>query len=173
VSRWLTSFGVTSPIGWPGTRRRAGSRSSTTFQNVDRQDPAVSTPRRALIRQTFRCGSSSSSSARCYRDRRGQDVTALRPIDSRSPRSVRRRARAVRVREVDAARLVGRAGAVHVGPVIFEGARLPGRRSRPPVFQEFALFPWRTARGNVEFGSRSWRVPGARAARRARSASST
>ena len=39
------------------------------------------------------------------------------------------------------------AGAIH-----FEGALPAGRPPTAMVFQEFALFPWRTVRGNVEFG---------------------
>jgi NitT/TauT family transport system ATP-binding protein len=38
------------------------------------------------------------------------------------------------------------------GRVIFEGDRRPGTPLTATVFQEFALFPWRTVRGNVEFG---------------------
>ena len=41
------------------------------------------------------------------------------------------------------------------------------------VFQEFALFPWRTAQANVEFGLEELRRAGARAARASRVASST
>jgi NitT/TauT family transport system ATP-binding protein len=38
------------------------------------------------------------------------------------------------------------------GAVYFEGARAPGRPLTATVFQEFALFPWRTVRANVELG---------------------
>ncbi len=38
------------------------------------------------------------------------------------------------------------------GEVVFEGERRPGQPLTATVFQEFALFPWRTARANVEFG---------------------
>jgi NitT/TauT family transport system ATP-binding protein len=38
------------------------------------------------------------------------------------------------------------------GAVYFEGAARPGRPLTATVFQEFALFPWRTVRANVEFG---------------------
>lgn len=38
------------------------------------------------------------------------------------------------------------------GSAFFEGERRPGRPLAATVFQEFALFPWRTVRGNVEFG---------------------
>src|ERR1700687_1318367 len=38
------------------------------------------------------------------------------------------------------------------GQVFFEGERRDGQPLTATVFQEFALFPWRTVRGNVEFG---------------------
>jgi ABC-type sugar transport system ATPase subunit len=38
------------------------------------------------------------------------------------------------------------------GRVVFEGERHPGSLLTATVFQEFALFPWRTVRANVEFG---------------------
>jgi NitT/TauT family transport system ATP-binding protein len=38
------------------------------------------------------------------------------------------------------------------GAVHFEGERRPGAPLTATVFQEFALFPWRTVRGKVEFG---------------------
>jgi ABC-type nitrate/sulfonate/bicarbonate transport system ATPase subunit len=38
------------------------------------------------------------------------------------------------------------------GEVVFEGERRPGQPLTATVFQEFALFPWRTAQANVEFG---------------------
>jgi NitT/TauT family transport system ATP-binding protein len=38
------------------------------------------------------------------------------------------------------------------GGVFFEGARRAGQPLTATVFQEFALFPWRTVQANVEFG---------------------
>ncbi|MEX2223889.1 MAG: hypothetical protein WEG40_19025 [Candidatus Rokuibacteriota bacterium] len=38
------------------------------------------------------------------------------------------------------------------GRVYFEGEPREGRPLAATVFQEFALFPWRTVRANVEFG---------------------
>jgi NitT/TauT family transport system ATP-binding protein len=55
------------------------------------------------------------------------------------------------------------AGAVH-----FEGAGRPGAPLTATVFQEFALFPWRTVRGNVEFGLEDLGLPATERAERAR-----
>src|SRR5262249_60980155 len=52
------------------------------------------------------------------------------------------------------------------GAVVFEGERRAGQPLTATVFQEFALFPWRAARGNVEFGLEELGVPAAE--RRAR-----
>src|SRR5205823_2716499 len=38
------------------------------------------------------------------------------------------------------------------GSIAFEGALPPGRPPTAMVFQEFALFPWRTVQANVELG---------------------
>ncbi|HEV8641995.1 MAG TPA: ABC transporter ATP-binding protein [Methylomirabilota bacterium] len=53
------------------------------------------------------------------------------------------------------------------GRVYFEGAATAGRLITAMVFQEFALFPWRTAQANVEFGLEELGVPAAERARRA------
>jgi NitT/TauT family transport system ATP-binding protein len=45
------------------------------------------------------------------------------------------------------------------GAVYFEGAPPAGRPLTAMVFQEFALFPWRTAQANVEFGLEEQGVP--------------
>src|SRR5499427_8351341 len=54
------------------------------------------------------------------------------------------------------------------GGIFFEGERRPGQPLTATVFQEFALFPWRTARANVELGLEELGVPAAE--RRARAA---
>jgi NitT/TauT family transport system ATP-binding protein len=54
------------------------------------------------------------------------------------------------------------------GGVFFEGERRPGQPLTATVFQEFALFPWRTARGNVELGLEELGLPAAARAARAR-----
>jgi NitT/TauT family transport system ATP-binding protein len=54
------------------------------------------------------------------------------------------------------------------GHVHFEGQRRPGQLVTAMVFQEFALFPWRTAQANVEFGLEEAGVGRAERARRAR-----
>jgi NitT/TauT family transport system ATP-binding protein len=46
------------------------------------------------------------------------------------------------------------------GQVYFEGEPRPGRPTAATVFQEFALFPWRTVRANVEFGLEELGVSG-------------
>ena len=54
------------------------------------------------------------------------------------------------------------------GGVFFEGARRAGQPLTATVFQEFALFPWRTVRANVELGLEELGVPGRERAARAR-----
>ena len=54
------------------------------------------------------------------------------------------------------------------GRVVFEGARRPGTPLTATVFQEFALFPWRTVQANVEFGLEELSVGAAARAERAR-----
>ena len=53
------------------------------------------------------------------------------------------------------------------GGVFFEGERRPGQPLTATVFQEFALFPWRTARANVELGLEELGLPAAARAARA------
>jgi NitT/TauT family transport system ATP-binding protein len=104
-----------------------------------------------------------------YRDRGGREVPALDSIDL-----------AAEAREFLA--LVGPSGcgkstllnivagllAPTEGQVYFEGA---GDGARPPtamVFQEFALFPWRTVLGNIEFGLEELGAPARARRERAR-----
>ena len=53
------------------------------------------------------------------------------------------------------------------GAIWLDGELPEGRAATAMVFQEFALFPWRTVRGNVEFGLEERGVPAAVRARRA------
>jgi NitT/TauT family transport system ATP-binding protein len=55
------------------------------------------------------------------------------------------------------------------GAIWLDGVLVPGRATTAMVFQEFALFPWRTVQANVEFGLEEMRVPRAERTRRARS----
>jgi NitT/TauT family transport system ATP-binding protein len=54
------------------------------------------------------------------------------------------------------------------GGVFFEGERRPGQPLTATVFQEFALFPWRTARANVELGLEELGLPAGERVARAR-----
>jgi NitT/TauT family transport system ATP-binding protein len=54
------------------------------------------------------------------------------------------------------------------GTIWLDGELPPGRTATAMVFQEFALFPWRTAQANVEFGLEELGVPAAERQRRAR-----
>jgi NitT/TauT family transport system ATP-binding protein len=54
------------------------------------------------------------------------------------------------------------------GEVSFEGEQRPGGPPSATVFQEFALFPWRTVRANVEFGLEEAGLGAAARAERAR-----
>jgi len=54
------------------------------------------------------------------------------------------------------------------GTVYFEGVAHAGRPSTAMVFQEFALFPWRTVQKNVELGLEELGMPPAERAREAR-----
>ena len=54
------------------------------------------------------------------------------------------------------------------GGVFFEGERRAAQPLTATVFQEFALFPWRTARANVELGLEELGVPASERAARAR-----
>jgi NitT/TauT family transport system ATP-binding protein len=53
------------------------------------------------------------------------------------------------------------------GTIAFEGTLPAGRPPAAMVFQEFALFPWRTVQANVEFGLEEAGVPRAERRRRA------
>ena len=54
------------------------------------------------------------------------------------------------------------------GAVYFEGQSRPGAPPTATVFQEFARFPWRTVRKNVELGLEELGLPAAERAERAR-----
>jgi len=54
------------------------------------------------------------------------------------------------------------------GGVYLEGGLAPGRAATAMVFQEFALFPWRTVQANIEFGLEEAGLGAAARAARAR-----
>ena len=95
-----------------------------------------------------------------YRDRQGQAVTALAGVS-------------LVAESEEFVALVGPSGCgkstlLNIvaglltpsdGAVYFEGAPPAGRPATAMVFQEFALFPWRTAQANVEFGLEELGVP--------------
>jgi NitT/TauT family transport system ATP-binding protein len=54
------------------------------------------------------------------------------------------------------------------GAIWLDGEVTGGRATTAMVFQEFALFPWRTVQANVEFGLEEMGVPAAERVRRAR-----
>ncbi|HEY7203613.1 MAG TPA: ABC transporter ATP-binding protein [Methylomirabilota bacterium] len=107
--------------------------------------------------------------SKTFADRRGREVVALSRIDL-----------AVETQEFVA--LLGPSGCgkstllniiggllpATSGQVYFEGAARAGRPTSATVFQEFALFPWRTVRANVEFGLEELGVGGAERAERTR-----
>ena len=91
--------------------------------------------------------------SKTYRDRSGQELAALEDI-------------ALTVEPEEFVAVLGPSGCgkstllgimagllpATSGQVFFEGERRDDQPLTATVFQEFALFPWRTVRGNVEFG---------------------
>jgi NitT/TauT family transport system ATP-binding protein len=106
--------------------------------------------------------------SKTYADRHGHPVEALSDVS-------------LRVESEEFVALLGPSGcgkstllnmvagllAPSAGSIHFEGEPVPGRPLTAMVFQEFALFPWRTARANVEFGLEELGVPTAERRRRA------
>src|SRR5882672_11886244 len=107
--------------------------------------------------------------SKTYSDRQGRDVVALSQVDF-----------AVEPEEFVA--LLGPSGCgkstllsiiggllpASSGRVYFEGEPRAGRPMAATVFQEFALFPWRTTQANVEFGLEELGVSGFELAERTR-----
>jgi NitT/TauT family transport system ATP-binding protein len=107
--------------------------------------------------------------SKIYADRRGREVAALRGVD-------------LKVDSQEFVALLGPSGCgkstllgiiagllpATSGQVYFEGEARPGRPTSATVFQEFALFPWRTVQANVEFGLEELGVAGAERAARTR-----
>jgi NitT/TauT family transport system ATP-binding protein len=107
--------------------------------------------------------------SKTYADRRGASVEALRDVS-------------LTVGAEEFVALLGPSGcgkstllalvagllAPSSGAIYFEGDLPPGRAATAMVFQEFALFPWRTVQANVEFGLEEAGLPAAARAARAR-----
>jgi NitT/TauT family transport system ATP-binding protein len=107
--------------------------------------------------------------SKTYADRRGHPIEALRDVS-------------LRVEADELVALVGPSGCgkstllnlvagllrPSAGGVFLEGELRPGRSATAMVFQEFALFPWRTVQANVEFGLEELGVSPAERAARAR-----
>ena len=107
--------------------------------------------------------------SKTYSDRRGRSIEALSGID-------------LTVGEEEFLAVLGPSGCgkstlllivaglipPSAGRVIFEGADGGGRPLTGLVFQEFALFPWRTVRRNIEFGLEVQGLDAASRAARAR-----
>ena len=107
--------------------------------------------------------------SKTFVDRRGREVVALRQVD-------------LAVESQEFVALLGPSGCgkstllniiagllpATSGQVYFEGEARLGRPTSATVFQEFALFPWRTVRANVEFGLEELDVSGADRAERTR-----
>jgi NitT/TauT family transport system ATP-binding protein len=106
--------------------------------------------------------------AKVYADRRGQAVEALRGV-STAGASEEFRALLGPSGCGKSTLLQILAGLVPptAGQVRFEGTA-EGRPATAMVFQEFALFPWRTVQGNVEFGLEELGVPAGERRDRAR-----
>jgi len=107
--------------------------------------------------------------SKTYADRRGQAIEALRDVS-------------LTVESEEFVALVGPSGCgkstllnvvagltrPSAGAVELEGDFAPGRSPTAMVFQESALFPWRTVQANVEFGLEELGVAPAERVRRAR-----
>jgi NitT/TauT family transport system ATP-binding protein len=107
--------------------------------------------------------------SKTYRDRGGREVAALQDI-------------ALTAEAEEFVAILGPSGCgkstllgimagllpASAGQVFFEGRRSPGQPLTASVFQEFALFPWRTVQANVEFGLEELGMPPGERRRRAR-----
>src|SRR5262250_3598068 len=107
--------------------------------------------------------------SKTYRDWSGQDVVALDGISLTSePEEFVAILGPSGCGKSTLLNIVGGLLGATSGEVVFEGERRPHQPLTATVFQEFALFPWRTAQGNVEFGLEELRVPAGERVRRAR-----
>ena len=107
--------------------------------------------------------------AKRYQDRRGRDVIALEDV-SFSAASEEFLA-ILGPSGCGKSTLLGLVAGLlpaSAGEIFFEGERSAGQPLTATVFQEFALFPWRTAQANVELGLEELGLPAAERAARAR-----
>ena len=104
-----------------------------------------------------------------YRDRRGAELTALEDVSlAAEPEEFLAILGPSGCGKSTLLNVIAGLLPATAGGVFFEGARRPGQPLTATVFQEFALFPWRTVQGNVELGLEELGLPAGERARRAR-----
>jgi NitT/TauT family transport system ATP-binding protein len=107
--------------------------------------------------------------SKTYRDRRGRDVVALSQVDfTVEPEEFVALLGPSGCGKSTLLNIIGGLLGASSGHVYFEGESREDRPMAATVFQEFALFPWRTVRANVEFGLEELGISGFERAERTR-----